>query len=68
MPKDYEVLDMVERTRLNDFGRPERYFHLRVRSPKGTLFTIDLGEEQIDEATAKMLVGARAKQLDTLKG
>jgi len=68
MANEYEVLDIKERTRLNDANRPERYFVLTVKSGKGTLFTMDLGEDQLDPATFKTLIGARAKQLDALMG
>jgi len=32
MAKEYEVLEIAERTRLNDANRPERYFQFRVKS------------------------------------
>lgn len=68
MANEYEVLEIAERTRMGETNKIETFYVLRVRSAKGTIFTMRLSEEQLDPATAKMLIGARAKQLDTLKG
>lgn len=68
MPNDYEVLEIAERTRMGETNRIETFYVFRVRSAKGTIFTMRLSEEQLEEKTAKMLIGARAKQLDALKG
>ena len=67
MADDYEVLEINERTRLTDLNRVEVYYIARVRTAKGTLFTVQLGEEQLEPATAKRIIGARVKQLDDLK-
>ena len=68
MAEQYEVLEIAERTRMGETNRIETFYVFRVRSVKGTIFTIRLSEEQLEPATAKMLIGARAKQLDALKG
>lgn len=68
MAKEYEVLDIQERTRIDARGKIETYYVFSVKSAKGTIFTVRLGEDQLDEATSKMIIGARVKQLDALKG
>ena len=67
MTNEYTVLDINERTRINELNRPERYYQVRARTAKGTLFTVSLTEAQIEPKAAQAVLAARAKQLDAIK-
>jgi len=63
----YTVLEINERTRINDLNRVERYYQVRARTAKGTVFTATLGESQVAPKESRDILTARAKALDALK-
>lgn len=67
MAKEYTVKKMQERSRLNEAGEVERYYHIEAVTVQNILFTLDVPEGQAEPENVKKLLAEKAKRLDSIK-
>jgi len=67
MAATYEVISLDERKRLGQAGSVETFYLARCKTLTGTLFTVELSEAQLDPATAKEIITAKAAKLEAVK-
>lgn len=68
MPNKHEILTIDQLSRVGELGGIERYGRVRFRTKKGTIWTIDIDDEDLTLEKARPIVDKRADELDALKG
>jgi len=67
MSQAYKVLSIDELSRVGEAGGVERYYRHKIKTRGGTVLTVDIGEEAMDEANVVAILEARATLFDKIK-
>ncbi len=62
----YEVMDIVETVNITKSGDVEKIHKVRARTPAGQQFTIDIRDADFTEKSARELLTARAKMIESI--
>lgn len=66
MNRQYEVLEAVERTRVNDVNEIERYFQVKIRTAGGVVRSVNVDEADFTPERVKPILDDAAQKADEI--